>query len=131
MATKIKHVPHVKVLNKKYAQNKEYILAILEITEGDYHELQFETAERWIRASLWNADDIVSYLSSLPEFWAWFINLWNIRDDQFIHDQLDAIINPKVPVELLKGLYKCINNEKEIKGILPDNILRLLFKWAK
>lgn len=49
---KIKHMPHVQVMAKKYAQNKEYILARLEMSSEAYHVMQFGLAEKWIRKAM-------------------------------------------------------------------------------
>ena len=131
MATKVKQLPHVAVLAKKYAQNKEYIMARLELTEEQYTTMVFETAEKWIKYHVWNDDSAASYLMSLNEFWLWFVNLWNIRDDAFFNQEFEAIINPFTQVEALRAAYNKKHRVEAITGMLPDNILRLLFKWAK
>ena len=84
----MKHVAHVAVMQRKYLQNKADILEAIGLSEEAYHVLQFNTAIAWIRKEIWNDEDVVSYVTNQPLFWAWWVNQWNMREDAFLSDHL-------------------------------------------
>lgn len=66
----------------------------------------------------------------MPDFWNWFINKWNIRDDEYFHHHFDAIVNPSTPVDGLRKRWHLAHQAQKVRGILPDEVLKRLFKWA-
>lgn len=90
---KTKHIPHVEVMSRKYAANKAMLLVECNISQDAYNVHLYNQAIAWIRANVWNDDVMVDALTEQKEFWAWWINQWNMREDAFIHEYLEYIIS--------------------------------------
>lgn len=131
MDNHVKYLPHVAVMAKKYVQNREYILARLEISEAAYNTFQYNRAIDWLRASVWlKDDDLITFITSLPEFWTWYINHWNIIDDAFYHTNFDDFINPRFSEQALRQRWHMAHGVNSIRSPLPDDIIKKLFVWA-
>lgn len=94
------------VMKTMYKLNKAQIIESCGITEGKYTDFQFETGLEWIKENLWNDEAIIVIISSSPVFWDWFLNQWNHRDDDFIIDNLNIILNNDPNCELLSKWYQ-------------------------
>jgi hypothetical protein len=90
---KTKQIPHVEVMSRKYAANKALLLVECNISADAYNVHVYNQAIAWIRANIWNCDDMVDALTEQPMFWAWWINQWNMREDAYIHEYLEYIIS--------------------------------------
>lgn len=93
MANKTKHLPHVEVMARKYQANKAILLQECHVSEDAYNLTIFNSAIAWIRANVWDDNDMVDALTNQPEFWAWWVNQWNMREDALIHEYLEYIIS--------------------------------------
>lgn len=83
---------HAEVMQTKFILNKSLILDKTFTSEEAYHTLQWNTAIAWIRAVVWNDEDIVSALTNQPDFWKWWVNQWNLRDEQFLTDHIEYVL---------------------------------------
>lgn len=128
MANQTKHLPHVRVMAKKYAQNKAEILAATHISEEAYNTLQFNNAIAWIRKAIWNDEEVVSAIINQPMFWPWWANQWNMRDDEFLHNHLELVlyvgVSSYMTAEELRSEWLLTHDVRNIE-LLPSPI------WAK
>lgn len=81
------------VIKTLHRLNKAQVIESCGISDGKYSDHQFETGISWIKEKLWDDEGIVSMISCSPVFWDWFINEWNKREDDFIMNNLERILD--------------------------------------
>lgn len=111
---KTKNIPHVEVMSRKYAANKELILNECHISTEAYNVHMYNVAIAWIRANIWNDADMVDALTEQKAFWQWWINQWNMREDAMIHDYLEYIISDDDWSDLLNKVWHDTHHVRSI-----------------
>lgn len=76
----------------KYVLNKQLILERGFISPEAYNVLQWNTAIAWLRVNVWNDEDLITAIITQPDFWAWWENQWNLRDEQFLTDHIEYVL---------------------------------------
>jgi hypothetical protein len=80
------------IMRTKYRLNKQQILESCEMNDDEYCNLQFEKAVEWIKYRILDDEEVISAITSKEMFWTWWINQWNLRNDEFVTDNIYYII---------------------------------------
>lgn len=114
-------------MSAKYNSNKRIILDSTFTSEDAYSILQFNTAIEWIRYNVLNDEDVVNRILAHPDFKNWWLNQWNIREDAFIHDQLDYILSNLDFASYLKAEWLKVHQYDRIR-VKPSSIIEAVLK---
>lgn len=58
----------------------------LHLTEYEYGDMVLQYGNLWMQRYFGTQEAIIQALNSSKSFWKWWVNQWNNRDDQFIHE---------------------------------------------
>lgn len=114
---------HVHVMRSKYEQNAKLILECTGVHDQDYNSMQFDYASDYIRHKVLNDDDVVSKITSQQEFWIWWVNQWNIREDAFITNYLEFVLAGGFE-SFLNPEWQKLHDVANIKALLPEPVLK-------
>ena len=135
---KTKQIPHVEVMSRKYAANKAVLLTECHISEDAYHVHVYNQAISWIRANVWNDDAMVDALTAQGDFWQWWVNQWNMREDAMIHEYLEYILSPDDWSDVLQKVWHDTHHAVRLEIHQPDwlqqayaNIISHAFKTLR
>lgn len=71
-------------IDQSFVDNQQYILALLGWREEVYNNHMYKTGLRFLYEYMSNDEDAVNQLAPRKEFWNWWKNLYNIRNESFI-----------------------------------------------
>lgn len=89
------------------ARNKARICDLLKWQMDEYHTNMWNTGLIYLHKYL-QCDSAVKQVHARKEFWNWWINLWNARDEAFV-DEWDGLEDATTTADL-RTLYCDINN---------------------
>lgn len=120
------------VMRQKYELNKRDILTMTFTSEEAYATLQFNTAIAWIRANIWPDEDLVSAMIEQKAFWLWWVNQWNIRDDEFLTDHIEYALykgcNEFLPTDELKQEWLLTHDVRNIQIQATDSVMQAAYE---
>lgn len=98
---------HIQDMRELYAQNRKEVLRILNWTEEQYLNFQFEAAYKYMTEGMNMPYEWQNALTRIPKFWNFWINQWNLRD---LHEFLPnaGIIKNQTP----ETVYRYIHSER-------------------
>jgi hypothetical protein len=121
------------VMKTKYELNKEQIMENIGVDSVQYNVFMNDVAMQWVRSRILNDEDVLNKITEQPDFWMWWINQWNLREDaflrlysyftvpggfeKFLHPEWLKIhdisnINVLIPEVVLKNVVKAIEAEQ-------------------
>lgn len=80
------------IMRTKHRLNKQQILESCAMSDDEYCNLQFECAVEWIKYRVLDDEEVISAITSKETFWTWWINQWNLRNDEFVIDNIQYIL---------------------------------------
>lgn len=123
---------HASVMHTKFVLNKQIILQKCFMSEEAYNITQWNTAIAWIRTTVWNDEDLVSAIIGQPEFWKWWENQWNLRDEQFLTDHIEYVLyigcSDILDDEQFKTEWLLTHTAKNITVMPAPEVMRLAFE---
>lgn len=99
---------------------KQAICAILELTEAEYAELQYNEGLRYLSAYIPDDEWGQDMLLRSRAFWNWWKNAWELRDRCFIH----ISIRDTKAVSVMRVAYLVANDGVGLtKDIHPNGVI--------
>lgn len=97
-------------------RNQARIIDLLKWNMATYSARMYEAGLRYLDAWVGKDQEAADMLLPRKEFWAWWKNLYNERDERFVHewDGLEDAIS----VEDLRSLYRDLHNPKVLACII-------------
>lgn len=83
---------HIQKMRELYTRNKTEVLRILNWSEEQYYEFQFESAFKYLEDSGMSYEWI-NALTRVPSFWNFWTNQWSFRDHHEFLPHYAAITN--------------------------------------
>lgn len=123
----VKRKSAVEAARLKAKRTHELVLVMLELTEAEHFEFMVDKAIEYLKKQC--GPDVIGQqrLLEQSEFWAWWKNHWNRRDEQFLDEVLVTENNRIVD---LRAYYDYVHGTDRLQSIRPHK--RLMDKsWAK
>ena len=73
---------HIQQQRALFDRNRASVIKILNWSEERYWDYLFDQAEAYLKYQLDAPNDFKAALKKIPLFWAFWINQWNLRDEQ-------------------------------------------------
>ncbi len=110
------------MIKQKYVLNKAWILSCTFTSEEAYHSMQFNTAIAWLRYAVIADEDVVNKILAHPLFKPWWINQWNIRDEDWLCEWMQFVVADGHE-EMLKEVWLRSHEVQNIKMQPPLKML--------
>jgi hypothetical protein len=88
---------HTKQMRNQYATNKLLVQKILNWTPLQYAEYQEQVGYEYLRQVLEVDEHNVKLMSYEAMYWKWWINTWNMIDDELLITYLQKNDYPNIP----------------------------------
>lgn len=88
----------------KYKANKQLILECCGITEDAYNSIVYECGITWVANHVWNSEEVITHVTAQEYYWHWFINQWNMREDEFLCDHTLYVMDGRFTKHLYNWL---------------------------
>lgn len=92
------------------ARNQARVIDLLHWNPALYAMQVYNTGLQYLVAYIGNDEAAIDQLTARKEFWNWWKNQWNVRDDAFINEW-DGL-EDSIPRRDLESLYKELHNSK-------------------
>jgi hypothetical protein len=92
---------------------KDIIIKSLAITDFDYGNIVMQNGYCWLQNNFGKDEQLINNIATVPLFWAWWKNQWEIRDREFIRISSIDAINEVLESEtrtMAMSLYQDIHN---------------------
>lgn len=109
---------HIEQQRKLNARNKQRVQKLLGWDELQYGWFQHDCGIEYLRWSLQLDEYWIDALIRVPQFWQWWINAWNLREQRMFLPHAQSY----VPTERLK-LYKQIHTYRFIDSHPSKKVL--------
>jgi len=105
-------------------QNKQYITKALAINEYRYAQMVECSAYVWL-TRLTDDSAVIGEIVKCSIFWKWWINQWEIRDEQYVYECNIKLINEELSgrtLLLARELYNEKHDPMSLK-IIPNSLV--------
>jgi hypothetical protein len=85
---------YISNLKTKYKRNRELIQAMLEINPVRHNMLVFVNGNEYLSAMMPHDADGRKTLGDSKDYWAWWVNQWNLTDRAWLEKVLERPITP-------------------------------------
>ncbi len=92
------------------ARNQARVIDLLHWNPALYAMQVYNAGLQYLVAYIGNDEAAIDQLTARKEFWNWWKNQWNVRDDAFINEW-DGL-EDSIPRRDLESLYKELHNPK-------------------
>lgn len=89
-------------------RNKARVIDLLKWSLDDYHEHLWAAGVKYLELYFGNDDKAITKINPRKEFWNWFINLWDARNQAFI-EEWDGL-EDETSVHDMRVLYSDLHN---------------------
>lgn len=113
------------ILNRKFAITKTHIIIATGVELEEYNSLVFNTGIEWLVKWSLNNDGVVSKLSNNSGFWRWWLNQWNLVDDNFHWEHLDYMLEGDLHANYLKPLWLAAHDINKVVAYPSEAVLRV------
>lgn len=116
------------IMNRKFSANKSLIIEATGIPLGMYNRHVYDAARAWIMLMIWNDEELVQRMTEQPEFWAWWVNQWNQREDQFVTGYVEFFISSDNFSTFLSTQWLKIHEVEALKMEAPKEVIQNAIK---
>lgn len=109
---------HIQQQRALFDSNRKSVLQILKWSEARYWDFVFDQADAWLNYRLDAPDDFIKALKKIPAFWSFWINMWNLRDEQTFLPKYQ--VNVHVTPE---DFYKQIHDHERVSSLPSKGLL--------
>lgn len=119
--------PKAEARKERAQQLKQAVIALLQWTEMQYAEFQYEQGTKYLHAYLKGDEYCVRIMEDSRIFWNWWKNHWTIRDAEFIHIANQVTIRR---TEIIRQLYRQYNKGTMLATSIHPNAVVLNESYA-
>lgn len=111
---------------------QEIVCMKLGMSQLEYCNFQLESGWQYLSDQCGSDSEAKSYLETLPMFWSWWRNEWNLRDEYFLTTQLDK--DWELPIKSIYMIYhtSVIEGHERAGAILDEGFSQLrMYEFKK